>query len=177
MLSSHDRGDFIVRDLEGGRPINYQRNQDLLGVNAPYVARTLEGCGSGARVEKKGARNDKRVITLPVYSKYIDKIYISNQQTLLFVLLVVMGEAASVQIEAALQLLLKQIPLNLKFPTFGIICGSGLNSLSDILLFENRYEITYTSIPHFPQSTGISLSQLNVKPRPVLNGCSDWTCR
>lgn len=37
-------------------------------------------------------------------------------------------------------------------PTIGIICGSGLGGLADLL--QDKSEIAYESIPNFPISTG-----------------------
>lgn len=49
-------------------------------------------------------------------------------------------------------------------PKIGIICGSGLGGLGDLL--QNRNEFPYEEIPHFPVSTGLfdasGFLQLNV---------------
>ena len=37
-------------------------------------------------------------------------------------------------------------------PTIGIICGSGLSSLGDIV--EEKYDIPYEKLKQFPKSTG-----------------------
>lgn len=37
-------------------------------------------------------------------------------------------------------------------PTIGVICGSGLSALGDIV--EEKYEIPYEKIKQFPKSTG-----------------------
>lgn len=42
----------------------------------------------------------------------------------------------------------------LRSPSTAIICGSGLNGLSDSVQPHPRFEIPYGDIPHFPQSTG-----------------------
>lgn len=37
-------------------------------------------------------------------------------------------------------------------PTIGVICGSGLSALGDIV--EEKYDIPYEQIKQFPKSTG-----------------------
>lgn len=51
-------------------------------------------------------------------------------------------------LQETVQYIRKQVPFA---PEFGIICGSGLGSLADCL--DDRIEIPYSTIPHFPQST------------------------
>lgn len=58
------------------------------------------------------------------------------------------------QTAEALQYLLERVPQNLRRPVIGIICGSGLNGLSNIVLPQAQFGIPYSSIPHFPISTG-----------------------
>ena len=65
-----------------------------------------------------------------------------------------MENATSQQIEEALRYLQANVPLQLHQPAIGIVCGSGLNGLADAVSPDPRFEIPYTDIPHFPQSTG-----------------------
>ena len=48
------------------------------------------------------------------------------------------------------------LPLSLRNPHVGIICGSGLGGLADTIHPEPKHEVAYTDIPHFPVSTGMS---------------------
>ena len=66
----------------------------------------------------------------------------------------IMDAAVSHQVAEALDYLHKRVPKALRWPLVGIICGSGLNSLSDAVLPEPSYEIPYAHIPHFAKSTG-----------------------
>lgn len=50
------------------------------------------------------------------------------------------------------------LPLHLRGPAIAIICGSGLGGLADAVGNGPRSEVYYKDIPHFPQSTGMSLS-------------------
>lgn len=58
------------------------------------------------------------------------------------------------QTAEALQYLLERVPRILQGPVIGIICGSGLNGLSSVVLPHAQFEVPYASIPHFPISTG-----------------------
>ena len=49
----------------------------------------------------------------------------------------------------------EQLPAGLHKPRLGIICGSGLGGLADTVLSQPRHEISYSTIPHFPSSSGI----------------------
>lgn len=62
----------------------------------------------------------------------------------------------------ALQYLEKKIPPELRLPSVGIVCGSGLGVLAKTVMPQPRLEVDYTDIPHFPTSKG------NQK----INGCS-----
>ena len=66
-----------------------------------------------------------------------------------------MENATSQQTAEALRYLQANLTPKLYQPVIGIICGSGLNSLADAVLPDPRFEIPYTDIPHFPQSTGM----------------------
>ena len=48
----------------------------------------------------------------------------------------------------------QRIPADLRTPSVGIICGSGLGGLADVVLPSHRAGINYRDIPHFPKSTG-----------------------
>ena len=61
----------------------------------------------------------------------------------------------------AVQYLLKQLPETLQQPRLGIICGSGLGSLADMVLPQARHEIPYSAIPHFPSSSGTVAEKLS----------------
>lgn len=65
-----------------------------------------------------------------------------------------MENTTSQQVAEALRYLHANVPRQLHQPVIGIVCGSGLNSLSDAVSPDPRVEIPYTDIPHFPQSTG-----------------------
>ena len=65
-----------------------------------------------------------------------------------------MENVTSQQIAEALRYLQTNVPPQLHQPVIGIVCGSGLNGLADAVLPDSRFEIPYTDIPHFPQSTG-----------------------
>ena len=65
-----------------------------------------------------------------------------------------MDSATSQQTAEALRYLQALVPPKLRQPAIGIVCGSGLNGLADAVLPDPRFEIPYTDIPHFPQSTG-----------------------
>lgn len=62
-------------------------------------------------------------------------------------------------VEAALAYLQKQTDVK---PLIGIICGSGLGGLADMI--ENAVSVDYKNIPHFPISTGL-LSKCPLSPR------------
>lgn len=47
-----------------------------------------------------------------------------------------------------------QIAERLPTPRVAIICGSGLGGLADTVDDEGKVELDYTSVPHFPRSTG-----------------------
>ena len=65
-----------------------------------------------------------------------------------------MDETTSQEVADAMHFLNDKLPATLRAPTIGIICGSGLNGLADIVLHEPRFEISYADIPYFPKSTG-----------------------
>ncbi|CAF9925449.1 MAG: hypothetical protein GOMPHAMPRED_003891 [Gomphillus americanus] len=49
--------------------------------------------------------------------------------------------------------LLQQLPQEVQRPKSGIICGSGLGGLADLVVSRSKVEIPYGRIPYFPQST------------------------
>lgn len=55
------------------------------------------------------------------------------------------------EINAAANYVSSLLPMELKHPQVGIICGSGLNKLGDAM--QNAMTIPYSHIPHFPRST------------------------
>ena len=60
----------------------------------------------------------------------------------------------------ASQYLHDRVPPALREPALGIVCGSGLNSLGNNVLPHPQTGVSYTDIPHFPETTGIT--KLNV---------------
>lgn len=54
------------------------------------------------------------------------------------------------------QYIRSQLPEVLQQPKVGIICGSGLGGLADTIEAEPKVELSYSDIPHFPRSTGMS---------------------
>lgn len=54
----------------------------------------------------------------------------------------------------AVHFLEKQLPEALRRPRLGVICGSGLGGLAETVLPQPMLEVPYTSIPHFPSSSG-----------------------
>ncbi|EWC45089.1 putative purine nucleoside phosphorylase [Drechslerella stenobrocha 248] len=46
-----------------------------------------------------------------------------------------------------------QVPQELRAPAVGVICGSGLGGLADTVEDGARFDISYSDIPNFPQST------------------------
>lgn len=57
---------------------------------------------------------------------------------------------------ATLDVLYSLLPVNLQKPRVGIVCGSGLSGLAEIL--RNVVYIPYDSLPGFSESTGIDSS-------------------
>ncbi|KAL7267848.1 Purine nucleoside phosphorylase [Rhizina undulata] len=51
------------------------------------------------------------------------------------------------------QYILSQLPEELKAPHVGIICGSGLGGLAEILHPSPQFSLSYSKIPNFPHST------------------------
>ena len=49
------------------------------------------------------------------------------------------------------------LPLQLRGPAIAVICGSGLGGLADAVEIAPRLEMHYRDIPHFPQSSGMTL--------------------
>jgi len=79
-----------------------------------------------------------------------------------------MANAATVKdLQAALGFLTlgdRALPANLSKPKVGIVCGSGLGGLVDII--RNKVEFAYTDIPGFVNSTGKGFFlRLNAKER------------
>lgn len=54
----------------------------------------------------------------------------------------------------ALQYLEQKLPPELRLPSVGIVCGSGLGGLAKTVIPQPRLEVNYTDIPHFPTSQG-----------------------
>ena len=72
------------------------------------------------------------------------------------------------QVKNALHYILARLPVELQSPVIGIVCGSGLNGLVEIVMQEPRLSFNYGEIPHFQPSTGrVS----------VFDGVSDWSER
>ena len=46
------------------------------------------------------------------------------------------------------------VPPDLQNPTVGIVCGSGLGGLAELLLPHPQVTVAYADIPHFANSTG-----------------------
>jgi hypothetical protein len=59
--------------------------------------------------------------------------------------------------EEAASFLRVRLDPRLQKPKVAIVCGSGLGGLADAVHEQPRVEIEYSSIPYFPQSTGMSL--------------------
>lgn len=58
----------------------------------------------------------------------------------------------------ALHYLENKIPPELRLPSVGVVCGSGLGGLAKTVMPQPRLEVDYTDIPHFPASKGIFLA-------------------
>lgn len=56
--------------------------------------------------------------------------------------------------EESAHFLRARLPNSLQNPKIAIICGSGLGGLAGTVHGEERVELDYASIPHFPRSTG-----------------------
>lgn len=56
--------------------------------------------------------------------------------------------------EESANFLRARLPDSLQKPKVAIICGSGLGGLAGTVCGEERVELDYASIPHFPPSTG-----------------------
>lgn len=65
-----------------------------------------------------------------------------------------MNVSVSEHSDEALQYLKERIPSELDQPPVGIICGSGLGDLANVVLHQPRLEVQYKDIPYFPQSKG-----------------------
>lgn len=65
-----------------------------------------------------------------------------------------MKDLVSQQAAEACYYLRSQIPVELQRPAVGIICGSGLGGLADVVLPQPRKALHFKDIPHFPSSTG-----------------------
>ena len=59
------------------------------------------------------------------------------------------------QVLNAQEFIVRRLPQELQNPPIGVICGSGLGGLSNVLLEAPRCEIEYGDIPFFPRSTGV----------------------
>ena len=47
-----------------------------------------------------------------------------------------------------------KLPVSISRPQVAVVCGSGLGGIADTISDEDRTEISYAQIPHFPQTTG-----------------------
>ena len=47
-----------------------------------------------------------------------------------------------------------KIPQDLQKPQVAIVCGSGLGGIANTIRKDQRIEINYSDIPHFPKTTG-----------------------
>lgn len=56
----------------------------------------------------------------------------------------------------ALHYLDSKIPSELRLPSVGVICGSGLGGLAKTVIPQPRFQVDYIDIPHFPASKGSS---------------------
>lgn len=64
-----------------------------------------------------------------------------------------MANAATIKdLEDARTFLVQKLPKDLVQPKVGIVCGSGLGGLVDII--KNKHEFAYSEIPGFVVSTG-----------------------
>ncbi|KAI7970115.1 hypothetical protein EIK77_001505 [Talaromyces pinophilus] len=70
--------------------------------------------------------------------------------------------------EEAANFLRERLDTRLHKPKVAIVCGSGLGGLADAVHEKPRVEIEYSSIPYFPQSTGMCLFSSDLV---ILNGC------
>ena len=59
--------------------------------------------------------------------------------------------------QEAANFLRERLDTRLQKPKVAIVCGSGLGGLADAVNEQPRVEIEYSSIPYFPQSTGMCL--------------------
>lgn len=65
-----------------------------------------------------------------------------------------MGVSIAHQADEAFKYLNERVPHSFKYPEIGIICGSGLGGLAGLVQPHSKWEVSYTHIPHFPQSQG-----------------------
>jgi purine nucleoside phosphorylase len=80
--------------------------------------------------------------------------------------------------QEAVNFLRERLDPSLQKPKVAIVCGSGLGGLADAVHEQPRVEIEYSSIPYFPQSTGMSLlCLLGHSVGSFLQGHSPRTCR
>lgn len=79
-----------------------------------------------------------------------------------------MAHHDSIRACEAVEYLQPQLPPELRKPLIGIVCGSGLGGLADMLLEQPQVAVPYSNIPHFANSTGrCSYQQLvSVKVSP-----------
>ena len=68
-----------------------------------------------------------------------------------------MDETLSSKVDDAVNYLKAKLPQQIAQPAVGIICGSGLGRLSDVLLTSPLISVPYGEIPHFVISTGIDV--------------------
>lgn len=48
----------------------------------------------------------------------------------------------------------ERLPSDFQQPKFAVICGSGLSGLADTIDTSSKIEFDYSSIPHFPSTSG-----------------------
>ncbi len=79
-----------------------------------------------------------------------------------------MQDVVPQQAAEACHYLQSQIPIELQKPAIGIICGSGLGGLANVVLPHSRRALYYKDIPHFPSSTGkLGLTTLERIPQKM----------
>lgn len=79
--------------------------------------------------------------------------------------------------QEAANFLRERLDPRLQKPKVAIVCGSGLGGLADAVHEQPRVEVEYSSIPYFPQSTGMYLLFHFVISRWLLTSTSPGTCR
>ena len=65
-----------------------------------------------------------------------------------------MAHHDSIRAHEAVEYLQPQLPPELRKPLIGIVCGSGLGGLANMLLEQPQVAVSYSNVPHFANSTG-----------------------